>query len=162
MPNLSTWVLSVEILYLLGMQASSIQDANENDIFVQTVFKVVVSETEIIPFLLCIFLTLQNWAKAQFSSWWQLLNPSCDLCHLLVFYFSNITERISHMTHLLSSLASAANICDKSFCFVDLGGRLQGHLIKPLQNQTKKPRGCKAKLFFSTYCGTLPSHTNCA
>lgn len=69
MPNLSTWVLSVEILYLLGMQASSIQDANENDIFVQTVFKVVVSETEIIPFLLCIFLTLQNWAKAQFSSW---------------------------------------------------------------------------------------------
>ena len=55
MPNWSTWVFSVEILYLLGMQASSIQDANENGIFVQTVFKVVVSETEIIPFLLCIF-----------------------------------------------------------------------------------------------------------
>jgi len=55
MPNLGMWVFSVEILYLLGMQASSIQDAIENDIFVQTVFKVVVSETEIIPFLPCIF-----------------------------------------------------------------------------------------------------------
>lgn len=54
MPNLSTWVFSVEILYLLGMQASGIQDANENDIFVQTV----VSETEIIPFLLCIFFNI--------------------------------------------------------------------------------------------------------
>lgn len=70
MPKLSTWVFSVEILYLLGMQASSSQDANENDIFIQSVFKVVVSETEIISFLLCIFLTLQNWAKSQFSPSW--------------------------------------------------------------------------------------------
>lgn len=58
MPKLSTWVFSVEILYLLGMQASSSQDANENDIFVQSVFKVVVSETEIISFLLCIFFNI--------------------------------------------------------------------------------------------------------
>lgn len=70
MPNLSTWVFSVEILYLLGMQASLTQDVNENGIFLQTVFNVVESETEIIPLLLCIFLTLQNWTKAQFSSSW--------------------------------------------------------------------------------------------
>lgn len=60
MPQLSTWVFSVEILHLPGMQASGIQDVNENGIVIQTVFKVVESETEIIPFLLRTFLTLQN------------------------------------------------------------------------------------------------------
>lgn len=70
MPNLSTQVFSVEILYLLGMQASLIQDVNETDIFVQTVFKVVESETEIKKYREGMELTLQNWTKAKFSSSW--------------------------------------------------------------------------------------------
>lgn len=58
MPNLSMWVFLVETLYFQDMHASSIQDANEDYIFLQTVFKAIVLETEIIPALLCIFLTL--------------------------------------------------------------------------------------------------------
>lgn len=50
-PNLSTWVFSVETLYLQDMQASGIQDANGDYIFVQTVFKAVVLETKINPAL---------------------------------------------------------------------------------------------------------------
>lgn len=37
------------------MQAPSIQDANEDYIFLQTVFKAILLETEIIPALLSIF-----------------------------------------------------------------------------------------------------------
>lgn len=58
MPNLSMWVFLVETLYFQDMHASSIQDANEDFISLQTVFKAIVLEIEIIPALLCIFLTL--------------------------------------------------------------------------------------------------------
>lgn len=47
MPNVSTWVFSVETLYLHDMQAPSIQDANEDYIFVQTVFKAIILESKI-------------------------------------------------------------------------------------------------------------------
>lgn len=58
MPNWSTWVFLVETLYLQDTQASSIQDANEDYIFVQTVFKAFELETKIIPALLCIFFNI--------------------------------------------------------------------------------------------------------
>lgn len=147
MPNLSTWVFSVEILYLLGTQASSIQDANENVISVQTVFKVIVSETEIISFLLCIFLTVQK--------------CFCILFLVFVFYFSNLTEGISQLTHLASFLASALHICDKSVLFCRSRGKSPGAFDQALSKPDKETQRLHGRSRPSVHTGAphLPTPT---